>query len=165
MFVQLSLTLTKLCHIRCDHLVNCYMSLEKPFLRNVAIFLQQYDWCTHIWHDDAEHVSLKCIPVKNFNFKNQNGGPPIHWNDPFCSITRYCNFSIFKMAAVRHLGFLKLKSNSPVGLLQRHVLYNHANCCGDKSHSYRDVAIFTFFLLKCSRLIWHNFIKVRDNFA
>ena len=70
MFVQLSLTITKLCHIRCDHLVNCYMSLEKPFLRNVAIFLQQYDWCTHIWHDDAEHMSLKCIPVKNFNFKN-----------------------------------------------------------------------------------------------
>ena len=29
--------------------------------------------------------------------------------DVFCIITRYCNFSIFKMAALHHLGVLKLK--------------------------------------------------------
>ena len=44
-FIQLSLTMTKLCHIwpppKCDHLVNFYISLENP--RKIAISMQQYD--------------------------------------------------------------------------------------------------------------------------
>jgi len=50
------------------------------------------------------HQSLK-IKFK----KNEDGGMPMRSRDPFSIITRYRNFSIFKMAAVRYLGFLKLK--------------------------------------------------------
>ena len=32
----------------------------------------------------------------------------MRFRDPFCIIMRYCNLSILKMAAVRHLGILKL---------------------------------------------------------
>ena len=47
--------------------------------------------------------------IKKIILKIQDGRRPMRLRDPFCIIMRYCNFSIFKMAAVRHLGILKLK--------------------------------------------------------
>jgi len=44
-------------------------------------------------------VSRVRCPFKNFILKIQDGGP----------LLRYCNLPIFKTAAVRHLGILKLK--------------------------------------------------------
>ena len=41
--IQLSLTLTKLCHIKLDHLVNLYVSLEKRKKIALGISVQQYD--------------------------------------------------------------------------------------------------------------------------
>jgi len=55
-----------------------------------------------IWQTMQVHRLLKSLKI-------QNGGRPIGLKDPFCKFVRYRNFSIFKMAAVRHLGFLKLK--------------------------------------------------------
>jgi len=48
-------------------------------------------------------------PLKKFHLKIQDGGRPIRLRDPFCILMRYCNLSIFKTAAVRHLGILKFK--------------------------------------------------------
>jgi len=61
-----------------------------------------------IWHDDAERVSSAPL-IKKLILKIQDGGRPIRLRDPFYIIMRYCNLSIFKMAAVRHLKILKLK--------------------------------------------------------
>jgi len=58
------------------------------------------------WHDDAERVSQEHRPLKKFTLKIQDGGRPICLRDPFCIIM---SIAIFKMAAVRHLGILKLK--------------------------------------------------------
>ena len=43
-----------------------------------------------IWHNDAERVSQVII---------QDGGRSIRLRNPFCIIMRYCNLSVFKMAA------------------------------------------------------------------
>ena len=57
-----------------------------------------------------QNTSLKCTAVKNSISEIQDGVPPIRYRDPFCFIISCRDFSIFKMAAVRHhLGFLKLK--------------------------------------------------------
>ena len=63
-----------------------------------------------IWHDDVERVFQVHVhhPLKII-FKIQDGGWPIDLRDMFFIIMRYCNFSTFKTAAVRHLGNLKLK--------------------------------------------------------
>ena len=97
----------KLCHIKCDHLVSFYISLEicdkSRYLCNSSTDLHR------IWQDDAEHVSQVRCPLKNCILKIQDGGRPIHLRDPFCIIMRYCSLSIFKMAAVRRLGIFNLK--------------------------------------------------------
>lgn len=44
--IELSVTLTQLCHIKCDHVVNFYISLEKGKncdIFAIVIYLQQYD--------------------------------------------------------------------------------------------------------------------------
>ena len=41
-------------------------------------------------------------------------------------------FQIFKMAAVRHFGFLKLKFSAAMLALHRHVLHHRAKFCGDR---------------------------------
>jgi len=48
----------------------------------------------------------------------QDGGRPVHLEDTFCIIMRYRDFSIFKMAAVRHLGFFKLKFLTAVHFIE-----------------------------------------------
>ena len=63
---------------------------------------------SEIWYDDAERVS-SALPIKLIILKIHDGGRPIRLRDPLCIIMRYCNLSIFKMAAVRRLGVLKLK--------------------------------------------------------
>jgi len=66
-----------------------------------------------ICHDDAEHVYQVRRPLQMY-FTIQDSGRPIRLRDPFCIITRYCNFPIFKMAAVRHIVILKLKFLAPI---------------------------------------------------
>jgi len=61
-FIQSSLPLTKLCRIKCDHLVNFYISLAKReklrYLCNTTTDLHK------IWHNDAEPVSQVRRPLK-----------------------------------------------------------------------------------------------------
>jgi len=87
----------------CNHLMSFYISLEKLcYLCNSMTDLHK------IWHDNAEHVS-SAPPIKKFCLKTPDGRRPIRLRDLFCIIMRYCNLSIFKMAAVRHLGIMKKK--------------------------------------------------------
>jgi len=69
----------------------------------------------------TQNVSQVRRPLK-FILKIQDGGRPIRLRGPFCIIMRYCNLSIFKMAAVRSSWNFEIevfKSQS----LQRHVLH------------------------------------------
>ena len=52
-----------------------------------------------------QNVSQVCSPQK-ISFKNPRWTTK-RLRDLFCIITRYCNLSMFKMAAVCHLGILK----------------------------------------------------------
>ena len=56
-----------------------------------------------------QNMSQVRRPLQNSILKIQDGGRTMRLRDPFYIIMRYCNLSIFKMAAVRHLGILKLK--------------------------------------------------------
>ena len=125
-FISLFLTLTKLCHVKHDHLVNFYISLEKS--KKIVISLQQHDrssqnlawWCT---------TCLSSAPPIKSNFKNPRRGRPMCSRDPFCIIVRYCSFSIFRRAAVCHLRNLKLKFLTASRL--RDVLHLHTfTFCG-----------------------------------
>jgi len=60
-FIHLPLTLTKLCHFKCKHLVNFYISSEKKTThKKIVISLQRYD----IWMKFGILMlngSFKCI--------------------------------------------------------------------------------------------------------
>ena len=77
-FIWLSLTLTKLCHIKCDHLVNFYISLEKR--KKSRYFYNSTTDLNKLSHDVAERVT-SAPPIKNFIFKIQDGGRPIRSRD------------------------------------------------------------------------------------
>jgi len=102
-FIQLCLTLTKLCHIKCDHRVIFFISFEKTW--KIATSLEQYDRSPQ--HLARWRIS-NVLQIKKFHFKN-----PRWWMadtlESFCIIMRYCHLSIFKMVAVRYLGILKLR--------------------------------------------------------
>jgi len=65
-FIQLSLTLTKLCHIERDHLVNFYISLEKCEKCDISAAIRPSATKFNLV---TQNVSVKWMAVKNFNFK------------------------------------------------------------------------------------------------
>jgi len=103
-FIQLPSTLTKLYHIKCDHLVNFYSSVEKCekswYICNSMTNLH------NIWHDDAVSSAL---PIKTFNLKNPRwrAADTLEW--PILHRHEILQFVSFQESvAVRHLGILKL---------------------------------------------------------
>jgi len=69
-------------------------------------------------------------------------------------INRYCSiaeFPFFKIAAVRHLVFLKVVCILTSGLVRRPSLRHHAKFCEDRSHRSRDMADFRFFKMAAVR--------------
>jgi len=127
--MQLSPTVKKLCHTKCDDLVNFYISLEKQ--RQLVISLQQYDQSPQIWHDYAAHVS-QMHRLLRIILNIQGGGWPKLLRDPFCIIMGYRDFLIFKIAALRRLGFLRLKFLTSMHfrdmfcmIVQNHVQIGH----------------------------------------
>jgi len=68
-FIHLPLTLTKLCHFKCKHLVNFYISSEKNNSqknRDISSTVWHLD---EIWHTDAKwivqvHWRLKIVSLK-----------------------------------------------------------------------------------------------------
>jgi len=95
-----------------------------------------------IRHDDAERIS-NAPAVKSLMLKIQHGGRPLHLRDPFCIIIKYREFSIFKTADVRNIGFLKLNFLT--------VMSFRDTFCVIKptfvriGHIVEDIAIFSIF--------------------
>ena len=84
----------------------------------------------------------------------------MRFRDPFCIIVRYCNFSIFKMAAVCQLIILKLKV-----LTVSHFRYTFGVTLlnfVEIGHTVAEISQF-FVFVRLSRSIWCNFVRVRDN--
>jgi len=50
----------------------------------------------------------------------------------------------FKMAAVRHLGFVKFEF-LVIGAVKGHILHHHTKFYKDRSNRYGDIAIFVIF--------------------
>jgi len=97
-----------------------------------------------IWHNDAKWV-ITCTGHKRFNIKILYGEQPMHLKEPFC-IKKYHDFSILKMVAVRHLGFLKLKFSKAIHLRDMFCIIMPISV--EIGHTVlRHMA--TFFLEKC----------------
>ena len=67
------------------------------------------------------------------------------------------DFRFFKMAAVRHLGFLKVE-NITAGPVRRPNVRHHAKFREDRSKRSGDMAIFLFFKVATGRHL--GFLKV-----
>jgi len=95
--IRLSLTVTKLCHIKRSHLVNFYISLLKR--ENCDVFVT-------VWFS-PQNLACWCKTCLS------NASPlKINFNDPRWQtriIIKYCNVLIFKIVAIRYLGIFKLK--------------------------------------------------------
>jgi len=55
----------------------------------------------------------------------------------------YGDLTVFKMAAVRHLGFVKFEFFN--GTVKGHILHQRTNVYKDQSNRYGDIAIFVIF--------------------
>ena len=69
------------------------------------------------------------------------------WRQSSKSVTRlqsYCDFTVVKIAAVRHLGFVKFKFLM-VGAVKRSILQKHTKFRKDRSNRCGDIAIFCDF--------------------
>ena len=88
-FIQLSHTLAKLCHIKCDHVVNCCKMWK------IGTMMQ--------------NMSIKCIARKEFNFNNPRWWTADALESPILHHRKILQFLVFKMATVCHLGILKFK--------------------------------------------------------
>jgi len=67
------------------------------------------NWVTdlqEIWQRDEDCV-CQVDDLYQINVKIKAVGQPLRLTDPFFITVRYREFSIFNMAVVRHLGFLK----------------------------------------------------------
>ena len=54
------------------------------------------------------------------------------------------DLTVFKMAAIRHLGFVKFEFLM-VGAVKGHILHQRTKFYKDRSNRYRDIAIFVIF--------------------
>ena len=59
------------------------------------------------------------------------------------AVQRYGNLTVFKMATVRHLGFVKFKFLT-VGEVKRHILHQRTKFRKDRSNRCGDIAFFDF---------------------
>jgi len=61
-------------------------------------------------------------------------------------------FNGFKMAAVRHLGFVKFEILT-VGAIKRPILHQHTKFRKDQSNRYGDIAIFVIFKMAAAAIL------------
>jgi len=137
-FIQLSLTMTTLCHIKHDQLENFYISPEKkheklPYCCNGVTDHHKIWW----WG-----TSLKFTAIKSFNFKNPRRQTATSLK---IVISHWCRTS-FERIGVRHRGFLHIncltacaRSASSRQILSRSVI---------PLQRYQDF-LWSIFLVKC----------------
>ena len=149
-FIQLSLTLTKLYHIKCDHSEFFYISLEKT--RKIAISLQQFHWSTKLG-TMMQNVCLKNTlflrhtPIKKFHFKNPRWRTADTLERPVLHYHEYCNFQDGGCPSSWNFEIESFDSR----LLERHILSFHVKRCGDRSNCCRDIAFCRVFQVKCKK--------------
>jgi len=68
------------------------------------------------------------------------------------AVQRYGNLTVFKMAAVRHLGFVKFKFLT-VGEVKRHILHQRTKFRKDRSNRCGDIAIFVIFKMAAAAIL------------
>ena len=69
---------------------------------------------------------------------------------------RYGNLTVFKMVAVRHLGFAKFLT---VGAVKKPILHQRTKFRKDRSNRYGDIAIFVIFKMAAAAIL--NFQKFK----
>ena len=62
-------------------------------------------------------------------------------------------FQFFKMAAVRHLGFSKVRNFTCLPIREGGKMRNQATFCADRSNRCRDMADFRFFKMRPSAIL------------
>ena len=65
---------------------------------------------------------------------------------------KYCILTVFKMAAVRHLGFLKFKFLTVVAV-KNPILIHHTKFCTDRSNRCGDITIFVIFKMAVAAIL------------
>jgi len=68
------------------------------------------------------------------------------------------DLTVFKMAAVRHLGFVKFEFLT-VGAVKRPILHKRTKFRKDRSNRYGDIAIFVIFKMAAAAIL--NFQKFK----
>ena len=72
-------------------------------------------------------------------------------------LQRYGDLTVFKMAAVRHLGFVKFEIFN--GAVKRPILHQRAKFRKHRSNRYGDIAIFVIFKIAAAAIL--NFQKFK----
>jgi len=74
-------------------------------------------------------------------------------------LQRYGDLTVFKMAAVRHLGFVKFEFLMACGV-KGHILHQRTKFHKDLSNYYEDIAIFVIFKMAAAAILY--FQKIRN---
>jgi len=67
-------------------------------------------------------------------------------------LQRYCNLTVFKTAAVRHLGFLKFKFLTVVAV-KNPILQHRTKFRKDRSNRCEDITIFVIFKMAVAAIL------------
>ena len=74
------------------------------------------------------------------------------------TLQTYGDLTVFKMAAVRHLGFVKFEIFNGRAV-KRPILHQRTKFRKDRSNRYRDIAIFVIFKMAAAAIL--NFQKFK----
>ena len=176
-FIQLSPTMTKLCHIKCDHPANIYISLE---LLNLAYLLSKWrHYWRHIRHV-CWHYKSVCSLLINFyewvkyptnctDFIIKDQWPP---NSPDLNPLDYhvwgAMLQAFHKLQSKPKTIPELKSalqqiwdDLPQTTINKAIndFRKRLNACVSADGAHFEHMMCTGW----SRLIWHNFVIVGDN--
>jgi len=98
-FIQLSLTLTKLCLVKCNHLVNFYLSLQK---RDKLRYLCNSTPDIHKFNKMMQNMSV-WLSFSKF----QDGRQPLSWKSTDCIMSWLCRIAVPSVLWHCWLGGLK----------------------------------------------------------
>jgi len=176
-FIQLSSNVTKLCHIKCDHPANFYISLELELLN---LFIEQMTsvltscYIRHVcWH-----YKSVCSLLINFyewvkypttkNCAKDQCPPKSPDLNPLVYHVRCAMVQAFHKLQSKPKTIPQLKSalqqicdDLPQTMINKAIkdFRKRLNACVSADGGHFEHMMWTGW----SRLIWHNFVKVADN--
>ena len=75
-------------------------------------------------------------------------------------LQRYGDLTVFKMAAVRHLGFVIFEFFLTAGAVKKPILHQHTKFRKDRSNRCGDIAVFVIFKMVAAAIL--NFQKIQN---